>query len=158
MFLHFRKALCKAEKKGLRWWGGVSYICTATSSCCCPLQRSTTKEKKRKKCEEQSCSLAHWSSNVTTQLHLCRLTQTQHGTHFILSLGGKMSLSLIVTLFFFYHHVSNVTLHMGQTLVSSPMFELLYWKFYCMPSGRMGPWMLPISNIKRKLQSVGFRV
>jgi hypothetical protein len=118
MFLHFRKALCKAEKKGLRWWGGVSLYMHCNLLLLLPTSTKHYRRKKKKVCEEQSCSLAHWSSNVTTQLHLCRLTQTQHGTHFILSLGGKMSLSLIVTLFFFYHHVSNVTLHMGQTLVA----------------------------------------
>lgn len=87
---------------GLRWWGAVNYVCTMTSSCCCPLQLSTTKKKKHKSVKS---SLAHWSSNVTTQLRSCWLTMTMtqrsmrlemstktwHGTHFILSLGGKLS-------------------------------------------------------------------
>jgi hypothetical protein len=82
----------------------MSYVYTETSSCCCPLQLNTTKTNKQER-EEQSCSIAHWSSNLTTQWHSCRLTMTMtqrsmhlemstktwHGTHFILSLGGKMS-------------------------------------------------------------------
>jgi hypothetical protein len=152
---------------------GVSYICTTTFSCCCLLQLSTTKKNKQER-EEQSCSLVHWSSNVTTQWHLCWLTmsmtqmsmclemstKTWHGTHFILSSGGKMGFVPCDTIFFktivfpispcrrgkheFLAPCLNVECWMNE-------FELLYWKLYCMPSGKLGPWMLPISNIKWKL-------
>lgn len=115
------------------------------------LSTSTKHYQKKKKNKSVKSSLAHWSSNVTTQLRSCWLKWHKGACalRWVQKLGmelisfwvwvRKWVLSLVVTLFFFYHHVSNLTLHMGQTRVSSPMFDLLYWKFYCMPFGRLGP-------------------
>jgi hypothetical protein len=120
MFLHFRKALCKAEKKGVRWWVGVSYVCTATSSCCCPLQQSTAKKKTNK---SVNSNLAHLLTGVAMLPHngtradwkwqwhkgACALRWIQKlGMEFISYWVrvGKWVSSLVVTLLCFKSHLA----------------------------------------------------